>query len=70
MKSKKGRGQATVEYIFILAFAAFIGRAALLQFRNFFQGEMGKIGHELSVHLTVGVCPQTCFFDKYKNGFQ
>lgn len=70
MKPKKDRGQATVEYILILAFAAFLGRAALIKFRDFFQNEMGKVGHELSVHLTVGVCPQSCFYDKYKNGFQ
>jgi hypothetical protein len=70
MKAKRSCGQATVEYIFILAFAAFLGRTAVLQFRNFFQGEMGKVGHALSTHLVVGVCPTNCFFSGYKNGFR
>lgn len=70
MKAPKTGGQATVEYIFILAFAAFLGRTAVLQFRNFFQGEMGKIGHALSTHLIVGVCNTECFYSGYKNGFK
>lgn len=70
MKNKKTAGQATVEYIFILAFALFLGRAAVLQFRTFFQNEMGKVGHVLSTHLNVGICPETCFFAGYKNGFR
>jgi hypothetical protein len=70
MKSKKGRGQATVEYVFILAFALFLGRAAVLQFSNFFRDQMGQVGHVLSTHLMVGICPSNCFYDGYKNGYR
>ena len=70
MKRKKTSGQATVEYIFILAFAFFLGIKATTLFKNFFRDEMGKIGHVLSTHLIVGVCPANCFFDNYKNGYR
>jgi hypothetical protein len=70
MKKKKTGGQATVEYIFILAFAFFLGIKVTNQFKNFFRDEMGKIGHVLSTHLMVGVCPTNCFFDGYKNGYR
>lgn len=67
---KKTRGQATVEYIFILSFALFLGIKATDLFKGFFRDEMGKVGHVLSTHLHVGVCQTNCFFDKYKNGFR
>ncbi len=70
MRTKKDRGQATVEYIFILAFAFFLGFSAVNQFKNFFRNEMGKVGHVLSTNLIVGVCPESCFFESYKNGFR
>lgn len=70
MKRKKDRGQATVEYIFILLFAFGLGRFALIQFKDFFKNEMGKVGHVLSSHLMVGVCPRNCFFDTYRNGYR
>ncbi len=70
MKTKKTSGQATVEYIFILAFAFFLGIQVTKQFKDFFRDEMGKIGHVLSTHLMVGVCPTNCFFDGYKNGYR
>lgn len=70
MKKLKDGGQATVEYIFILLFAFLLGKFAVTQFKNFFRDEMGKVGHVLSSHLTVGVCPTNCFFYGYKNGFK
>ena len=70
MKAKRSSGQATVEYIFILAFAAFLGNQSVRIFKDFFRSEIGKVGHELSTHLIVGVCPTNCFFDGYQNGFR
>lgn len=70
MKPKKNSGQATVEYIFILAFALFLGNYAAGEFSKFFREEMGKIGHVLSTNLNVGVCPRNCFYDGYRNGFR
>lgn len=70
MRRKKDSGQATVEYVFILAFAFFLGKQTVGLFSNFFRDEMGKVGHVLSTHLTVGICPTNCFFDGYKNGFK
>ncbi len=68
MKHLKACGQATVEYIFILAFAIFIARFALLEFRGFFIDSMGSVGHVLSTNLIVGVCEKECFFQSYING--
>ncbi len=70
MKKNKTSGQATVEYIFILAFAFFLGIKVTNLFKDFFRDEMGKIGHVLSTHLIIGVCAEKCFFDNYKNGFK
>lgn len=63
-------GQATVEYIFILAFAIFLGLKVTDKFTNFFRDSMGSVGHVLSTNLIVGVCPQQCFFQGYYNGFK
>lgn len=70
MRLSKRRGQATVEYIFILAFAIFLGLKATDKFTDFFRDSMGNVGHVLSSNLTVGVCPRDCFFDGYYNGFK
>jgi len=61
-------GQATVEYIFILAFALILGLKISNIFTDFFRKSMGNIGHVLSTNVTVGVCPQECYFAGYVNG--
>ena len=63
-------GQATVEYIFILAFALILGFKITNLFTGFFRDSMGGVGHALSTNLTVGVCPDECFFEGYLNGFE
>lgn len=63
-------GQATVEYIFILAFAIFLGSNFLIKYSEFFSNSMGSIGHVLSSNLTVGVCPTECWFKGYENGYK
>ena len=63
-------GQATVEYIFILAFVLILGFKITNLFASFFRDSMGGVGHVLSTNVTVGVCPKDCFFEGYVNGFQ
>jgi hypothetical protein len=63
-------GQATVEYIFILAIAIMLGLQITGKFANFFRDQLGKVGHVLSTHLVVGVCKDNCFFGGYKNGYE
>jgi hypothetical protein len=70
MDKKKNLGQATVEYIFILAVAVLLGFEVTKRFTNFFQGQLGRVGHVLSSHLIVGVCPQNCFYGAYLNGYR
>lgn len=65
----RSSGQATVEYIFILAFAVLIGVRMTNMFTGFFQKAMGGVGHALSSNVTVGVCVSDCFFAGYVNGY-
>lgn len=69
MIALKNCGQATVEYIFILAFAAFLGFNLIDKFKDFFQANMGSVAHVLSTHLTIGICPSNCWFDGYENRY-
>ena len=62
------RGQATVEYVFILAVAVMLGFEITRRFSDFFQGQMGRVGHVLSTHLIIGICPKNCFYRSYFNG--
>jgi hypothetical protein len=63
-------GQATVEYIFILAFAVIFGVTVLNKYTEFFRDIMGGVSHVLSTHLIVGTCPTECWFSGYENSFQ
>jgi hypothetical protein len=65
----RSSGQATVEYIFILAFAVLLGARMTNMFSGFFRDAMGGVGHALSSNVTVGVCPSECFFAGYVNGY-
>lgn len=70
MVAFKKSGQATVEYIFILAVAVMLGFEVTKRFTNFFSGQMGRVGHVLSTHLVIGVCPTECFYAGYRNGYK
>jgi len=63
-------GQATVEYIFILALVLLLGVKITNVFSDFFRESMGGVGHVLSTHVTVGVCPSECFYGGFANGYQ
>ncbi|MCM2349522.1 MAG: hypothetical protein NDI69_05835 [Bacteriovoracaceae bacterium] len=63
-------GQATVEYIFILAFAIIFGFNIINSFTGFFSNSLGGVSHVLSTHLTIGVCPKECWYQGYDNSFQ
>jgi len=66
----KESGQATVEYIFILAFAILLGFSIIDKYTDFFSDTMGNVSHVLSTHLNVGVCPTECWFNGYANSFE
>lgn len=63
-------GQATVEYIFILAFAVIFGFNVIAKYTDFFRDTMGGVSHVLSRNLTIGVCPKECWSRGYLNGFE
>lgn len=62
------RGQATIEYLFILVFIALLASQIVTNFGNFFGKSLGNFAHVLSGQLTVGVCKSNCFYDGYVNG--
>ncbi|MFP5386468.1 MAG: hypothetical protein ACLGHN_10340 [Bacteriovoracia bacterium] len=70
MKAHSSCGQATVEYIFILAFAVILGFNIINKYTTFFSESMGGVSHVLSTHLTIGVCPVECWFDGYHNSYK
>lgn len=70
MVALKNSGQATVEYIFILAFVVMLAFKITNVFTGFFRDSMGNVGHVLSVNLTVGICPRNCFFSGYYNAYE
>ena len=69
MKAIHRCGQATVEYIFILAFVVFLGLQVTARFTDFFRTSMGSVGHVLSTHLIIGACPEDCFTNAFRNGY-
>ena len=67
LKQLRNKGQATIEYILLFSFLAFI----LVNFVNSL-GKMvgtsvGSLGYALTQQLSVGVCAQYCYYDGYQN---
>lgn len=65
----KNSGQATVEYIFVLAVVVLLAFEITRRTSTFFQDQLGRVGHVLSTHLVIGVCQENCFFSNYHNGY-
>lgn len=66
MNSRKG--QALIEYIILLAMIGFISTNVVKKLGNFLATSSGNMAYVLSLHLSVGVCPQNCFFSGFANG--
>lgn len=64
------RGQATIEYLFLLVFIVGLTYKMVGGFTSFMTDSIGNLGHVLSYNLTVGVCAEECFYSGYKNGYQ
>lgn len=67
--TSKQAGQATVEYIFVLAFAIILGFNILNKYTDFFRDALGGLNHVLSTHLNIGVCKRECWINSYANSF-
>lgn len=63
-------GQATVEYILLLAFLMTISLTLVNSFTGFMTSNIGNLSHVLSYNLSVGVCREECFFSSYRNGYR
>lgn len=62
------KGQALIEYIILLAVVGLISTSAVKKLGGFLSQSSGNLAHVLSIHLSVGVCPQNCFYFGYGNG--
>lgn len=65
---KSKSGQALIEYIILLAVVGFISTNAVKKLGSFLAQSSGNLSYVLSVHLSVGVCKENCFFSGYENG--
>jgi hypothetical protein len=68
MRRLKNKGQATIEYLFLLIILVSITGKVVGNFGDFLGGSIGNFAHVLSSHLAVGVCNKSCFFNGYVNG--
>ena len=66
---KTSRGQAVIEYLFMLIFISLIGIKLIQGLSAFMFESIGGLGHVLNVHLSVGVCKESCFNNSYVNGW-
>lgn len=67
MRFVTDKGQALVEYLFVLLFSAFLVVKMVGAFTDFFRESLGNLGHVLSVDLSTGICKKDCFFSGYAN---
>ena len=67
---KNQKGQALVEYLFVIIFVSVMGTKFINKLGKFTSTQMGKMAHVLSLNLTVGVCKTQCYFTGYKNGYK
>ena len=65
----RSRGQATIEYLFVLIFLVLVSTKLIGAFTDFMRDSVGNLGHVLSMNLTTGVCKDQCFFSNYRNGY-
>ena len=64
----RSRGQATVEYLLLIAFIMTLAVKMIGGFTDFMTGTVGNLGHVLTYNLSVGVCAEECFYPGHKNG--
>lgn len=67
LKELYSKGQATVEYILLFSFMAFILVNFVNSLGQMVGSSMGSLGYALTQQLKVGVCPNNCFYNAYRN---
>lgn len=68
MNSKKNSGQALIEYIIVLAMLGLVSTTVVKRLGTFLAKSSGNMAYVMSLHLSTGICPQSCFFAGYVNG--
>lgn len=67
LKELCSKGQATVEYILLFSFLAFILVNFVAGFGKIVGTSVGSLGYALTQQLTIGVCAEWCYFNGYEN---
>lgn len=62
------RGQATIEFLFVLILTVALSVKMVKGITNVMADSIGSLGSVLSQHLSTGVCPNECLFRGYGNG--
>lgn len=62
------RGQATIEYLLLVAFLLVLAVKMVGGFTDYMTGTLGNLGHVLTYNLSVGVCKSECFYPGHFNG--
>lgn len=68
MKRFNSSGQAVIEYIMMLSLAVLLAIRMSISIKDALTESFGVLADTISMHLTVGVCRDRCFFTNYKNG--
>lgn len=66
--SLHSRGQATVEYILLVAFLLILASKMIGGFTDYMSGTVGNLGHVLTYNLSVGICKKDCYYPGFFNG--
>jgi hypothetical protein len=64
---KLSSGQALIEYLLIFSFMVFLSINLVKGLGKTAFKTVGALGYELTEQLTVGVCPNNCFYPSYAN---
>jgi len=68
--NKEMKGQATFEYLFVIAMILVIGLFVFKQFNTAIRVLSSGLAGQLSIALSSGVCEKNCFFKKYHNAIE
>jgi hypothetical protein len=70
MDQKKNFGQATIEYLLLFAFIAFVAMYLVKGLNAMFGRTVASLAVEMTEQLSTGVCANRCFYEEYKDNFK
>ena len=70
MLFKNRLGQATIEYILLFGFMAFLSVSMVKALSFSMENSIGGLAGAMTNYLTTGTCKSLCFYEGYTNGAQ